>query len=416
MATPARVLAFQVLRDADRGPGTLADRLARPDVAGLDPRDRGFLHELVLGTLRRRGALDHALAPLLDRPLERVDADLVWALRLGAHQLLHLRVPARAAVDEAVELARSTRPRGAGFVNAVLRRLAREGPPQEPGEPLAWLTSAGSLPDWIARRWLARFGPKGAIERARRAQLEPAAVFRLNPRVPDALERATAAGLEARPLDLPGAFLAGAGRPADLHAQGILYLQDEHAQRIGRLAAGPGRTLDACAAPGGKATLIADLVHATGGRVVAAEASRARLATLARLAALWGCPNLAIVGADARRPPFSASRFEQVLLDAPCSGLGTLARNPDLRWRVREGDLASHAARQRDLLAAVAPLVRPGGRLVYATCSSEPEENAAVVTGFLEAHAGFTRLPLPSEAATLETGDAGFFAAVLGRG
>jgi 16S rRNA (cytosine967-C5)-methyltransferase len=414
VATPARALALRVLCDAERGPGTLSDRLARPDVGGLDPRERGFLHALVLGTLRNRGAIDHALRPLLDRPLERVDREILQVLRLGAHQLLHLRVPARAAVDESVGLARARAPRGAGFVNAVLRRLAREGPPPEPADPQEWLVSAGSLPAWLAERWLRRLGAHGARELARRGLEEPPAVFRLNPRIPDALERAREAGLQPHALDCPGAFRAEAGRPADLHAAGVLYLQDELAQRIGLVTAGPGRTLDACAAPGGKAMLIADAVLADGGKLVAAEASQPRLATLSRLAALWGCPNLAVVGADAARPPFPAPSFDQVLLDAPCSGLGTIARNPDLRWRVREADLAAHGRRQLSLLSALAPLVRPGGRLVYATCSTEPEENADVVAAFLARDGSFRLEPAPPLASGLD-GSAGFFASVLRR-
>ncbi len=420
MSTPARAIALRVLSDVERGPGTLADRLARADVADLPPRERAFLHELVLGTLRRRGAIDHALGRLLDRPLDRVDPRLRAVLRLGAHQLLHLRVPARAAVHESVALARSVSPRGAGFVNAVLRRLAREGPPPEPDperDPLAWLTTSGSLPEWLAERWLARFGPSGAVSRARGASVEPPAVFRLNRRHPDALQRIVAAGCEARPAATPGAWIADGGRPADLHAAGVLYLQDESAQRVAALACGPGRTLDACAAPGGKALLLADWLEERGetGFVVAVEASRRRLETLARLARTWGSPGLHLVRGDAERPSFASMAFDQILLDAPCSGLGTLARHPDLRWRVHGPDLASHAARQRRLLDALAPLLRVGGRIVYATCSSEPEENDQVVAAFLAARRDYRLEALPAAAADLATGEAGFFAAVLRR-
>ncbi|HET7295088.1 MAG TPA: transcription antitermination factor NusB [Vicinamibacteria bacterium] len=421
MPSPARALALRVLRDVERGPGTLADRLAHGDVATLEPRERAFLHELLLGTLRRRGAIDHALAPLLDRPLAQVGAEVRAVLRLGAHQILHLRVPARAAVHEAVAMARAVAPRATGFVNAVLRRLAREGAPDEPDparEPLAWLTSAGSLPDWLARRWLSRLGAEAAVARARAALEEPPAVFRLNPRRPDALARVLAAGLEPRPAPrAPGAWIATAGHPASLHAEGLLYLQDEAAQQVAALACGPGLTLDACAAPGGKTLLIADKLAELrqAGLVVAAEASARRLATMVRLVHRWGAHEVRIVHADGERPPFGASRFERMLLDAPCSGLGTLARHPDLRWRVTEADLAAHAARQRRLLDALAPLTRPGGQLVYATCSSEAEENRDVVRGFLADRGGFVEEPLPRDASNLATGDEGFFAAILRR-
>jgi 16S rRNA (cytosine967-C5)-methyltransferase len=300
----------------------------------------------------------------------------------------------------------------------VLRRLAREGPPPVPdatADPLGWLTTAGSLPEWIARRWLSRLGPDGALARARQALDEPPCVLRLNPRVPDALEQLRQAGYHPTPLTLPGAFLVRGGRPADLHAAGVVYIQDEAAQAIGQLAAGPGLTLDACAAPGGKALLIADQV-ASRGHVIAAEASLRRLRTLSRLAGAWRASNLSLVGADALQPPFEPARFEQLLLDAPCSGLGTLAQNPDLRWRVTLRDLDRHAQRQRRLLAAAAELVRPGGRLIYATCSTESEENEAVVSDFLVSRPHqFAAENLPRWAARLATGSSGYFAAVLRR-
>ena len=166
---------------------TVAEALATRDAEALPARDRALLHELVLGTLRRRGALDHALAKHLDRPIARVDPPLLRALRLGAHQVLNLRVPDRAAVAESVDLARAANPRGAGFVNAVLRGLAREGAPDPPDpttDPKGWLTTAGSLPEWLAERWIANLGPAAAVARAR-AQLDaPPTAFRLNPRVP----------------------------------------------------------------------------------------------------------------------------------------------------------------------------------------------------------------------------------------
>src|SRR5687767_12346448 len=179
MPTPARRLAFRILGEVERAGPTLGDRLAAPDVLALDTRERAFLHELLLGTLRRRGEIDHALAARLDRPLARLEAPVLAALRLGAYQVLRLRVPDRAAVSESVELARSASPRAAGFVNAVLRTLSREGAPPLPDagqDPLAWLTTGGSLPRWLAERWLARLGAERAVRRAR-ALLDPPPVF-----------------------------------------------------------------------------------------------------------------------------------------------------------------------------------------------------------------------------------------------
>jgi 16S rRNA (cytosine967-C5)-methyltransferase len=428
VATSARHLAHGVLLQVERGRSTLAELLAAPDIERLDPRERAFLHELVLGSLRHRGALDHALAQLSDRPLDRLDPGVLAALRLGAYQVLRLRVPARAAVSEAVELARQAQPRASGFVNAVLRRLVREGPPSVPNpesDPLGWLTTEGSLPQWLAARWLSRFGSAAAVARARAFLEPPPTVFRLNPRIPDALDRARQAGLEPQGLLVPGAFEAAAGRATELAGAGVLYLQDQGSQLVGHLAAASGRILDACAAPGGKTTLLADAVPRPG-LVVAAEASPRRLQTLAALVRRWGSPGVCCVGADGTRPPFHGATFDAVLLDAPCTGLGTLARHPDIRWRVGPEDLTRHAQRQRALLDSLAELVAPGGRLVYSTCSAEPEESEDVVRPFLNSHAAFTTAAPPDWATPFrdgpflrtqperDHGDA-FFAALLQR-
>ncbi len=404
MPASARAVALQTLARARRTP--LADALAVPSAEALDVRDRDLLHELVLGTLRRRGWLDHILAGLSSWPLDRLTPGVLDALRLGAYQLLFLRVPPHAAVSESVELARTVEPRSAGFANAVLRRLEREGPPGEPdpvADPRGWLTSAGSLPVWLAERWCAWLGPGPAVARAR-AMLEPPPTHvRLNPRVADAEAQLAAAGVRLRPTAVPGAFEAEGGRLGPFAERGVLYVQDAGSQLVASLAASEGLVLDACAAPGGKALLLAD----QGGpqtRVIAADAALRRLATLVRLRSRWGATNVSPLAADALCPPF-ASAFDAVLLDAPCTGLGTLARNPDIRWRLRPRDIIRHAQRQRALLDVVASLVRPGGRLVYATCSVEPEENEDVAGPFLAAHPEFENDELPSWADPFRVGD-----------
>jgi 16S rRNA (cytosine967-C5)-methyltransferase len=278
VASPARALAVRILLGIEGG-GTLSDLLAAPEVEGLSPRDRALLHELVLGILRHRGAVDWALAAVVDRPLGDLDRPTLTALRLGAYQLLRMRVPAHAAVSEAVGLAREARSRGAGLVNAALRRLVREGPPPFPdptANPAGWLGSEGSLPEWLAARWLRRLGPEAAVARARAFLAVPPASFRLNPRVEDALRRAEEAGLAPQALAVPGAFRATAGRAAELASAGVIYLQDAGSQMAAHLAARPGRLLDACAAPGGKALAMADLAGGPG-PVVALEASPRRL-------------------------------------------------------------------------------------------------------------------------------------------
>jgi 16S rRNA (cytosine967-C5)-methyltransferase len=397
VAASARAVALETLGRLRAARLTVAEVLAAPAAEALDERDRGLLHELVLGTLRRRGWLDHVLSRLSNRPLDRLTPGVLDALRLGAYQLLYLRVAAHAAVSESVELARAVEPRSAGFANALLRRLQREGPPPEPdpvADPLAWLATAGSLPLWLADRWYRQLGPQAAVARARSLLDAPRTYFRVNPRVSDAAARLATAGVEARETVIPGALERVDGRLSPLASEGVLYVQDAGSQMVAHLAARRGLVLDACAAPGGKALLMADL-GGPGTRVIAAEASRTRLATLARLRARWGATNVSVLGADALHPPF-APAFDSVLLDAPCTGLGTLARNPDARWRLAPADVERHARRQRALLESVATLVRPGGRLVYATCSIEPEENEGVVAPFLESHPAFACDPLPA--------------------
>jgi len=425
VASLARRLALDALLQVDRGGVILGNVLASPSIAGLAPRDRGLLHELVLGTLRRRGWLDHALRPLVTRPLERLDRRTRAVLRLGAYQILATRVPDRAAVSESVDLLR--RSRTSGLANAVLRRLTREGPPSDPDEtadPLGWLTTAGSLPAWLAERWLERLGAPTAVARAKALLTPPTTTFRTNPRALEVWQRLTDAGVVYRSSAVPEAFQVESGSTTELAARATIAIQDLGSQLVGHLAAVPGLVLDACSAPGGKAALMADLLGG-GGRVVAVESSRPRLATLAARIRGWGCPNVLCIRADAARPPVRPV-FDGVLLDAPCSGLGTLARQPDIRWRVTPGDLERHSRRQADFLRSLADLVKPGGRLVYSTCSLEPEENEGVIEPFLASHADFGPAPLPAWASpfvdgrfvrTLPERDHadGFFVAVLQR-
>ncbi len=405
MPSPARQQTLLVLGRISHRGGTLAEALASPAVARLDERERAFLHELVLGTLRRRGWLDHVLSQLLHEPLGHVAPAVLDALRLGAYQLLFTRVPAHAVVSESVDLARGAEPRAAGLANAVLRRLQREGPPPEPdaiADPLAWLTSFGSLPRWLAERWTSRLGTGLAVARARALLETPPVYFRTNPRQGDAAARLAEAGVAAQPAFVPGSLTLLEGRLSPLLDSGAAYAQDVGSQLVGALAAAEGSVLDACAAPGGKSLLMADLGRGRT-RVVAAESSPRRARTLEGLRRRWGASEVQVVVADGLRPPF-VRPFDAVLLDAPCSGLGTLARHPDIRWRCPPDEPDRQSRRQRALLESLAPLVREGGRLVYATCSIEPEENERVVEPFLAAHAEFETEELPQWAERFQRG------------
>jgi 16S rRNA (cytosine967-C5)-methyltransferase len=313
------------------------------DRSGLAPADRRFVTDLVYGTTRMRRACDFLADRFLARP---VDGRVRNALRLGAYQLVFAGVPAHAAVGETVAVA----PRPArGLVNAVLRRVAES--------PVTWPDEATrlSVPDWIAARLAADLGPERA-----------------------------------------GAALAAMNEPAAAVERADGYVQDPASQRVAAaVGAGPGeRVLDLCAAPGGKATALAG----AGALVVAADIRPRRAGLVAANAARTGVADrVAVVAADGTRPPWRAGAFDRVLVDAPCSGLGTLRRRPDLRWRVDAAAVDRLVGLQRALLAAAADLVRPGGTLVYSVCTLTAAESTGVDAWLAEARPDLVPEPPPGD-------------------
>ena len=414
MTAPARGAAHRVLRDVHGGRADLATAQARATGALADPRDRALAVEIAVGVQRWRARLDHLLAQVSARPLQRVDPVILDILRASAHQILHLeRVPHHAVVDDAVALARRVRKRSAaGFVNAVLRALTSRPPldslPARPdtapgaGEPdrepaLAYLSISQSHPRWLVERWLDRYG-FAAADRWTSFNNSPAPVtLRVNT-IKTSVRNLTEQ-LESRGVEVtagrwsPHTLVVRRGNPltTDLAGRGLFLAQDEASQLVAEVvAAQPGqRVLDACAAPGGKTVAIAGGMS-NRGLILAADLRPARVALLARTLAACGCRCARVVRLDARRAlPFRAD-FDHVLVDAPCSGLGTLRRDPDIRWRCAPDDLPDLAANQAALLRSAAAVVAPGGRLIYATCSSEPEENQLVVDELLAGGAPFT--------------------------
>jgi 16S rRNA (cytosine967-C5)-methyltransferase len=366
----------------------------------LDARDRGFATELAYGTLRWRGHLDFLLASALDRPLERIDPRLRNVLRLGAYQLAFCdRVPDAAAVSESVRLARGVGlARAAGLVNATLRRLAREreriAPPSLAADPVGHLVDALSLPRWLAERWIEAFGAEQAAALAAASNAPPPRSVRAN-RLRATRDALLAELRERFPDARPCRFAPDAialGRRGDPTADaafrdGRMTVQDEASQLVVELLdPQPGeRVLDACAAPGTKTTAIAERVG-SGGLVVALDRHPRRLALVARDAARLGLATIRSVAADATEAgaaALGAARFDRILVDAPCSGLGTLRRNPDARWRIQPAAIAELAALQRAIAAAVLPRLRPGGTLVYSTCTLTTEENEDVIASLL---------------------------------
>ncbi|HWO71498.1 MAG TPA: transcription antitermination factor NusB [Actinomycetota bacterium] len=353
--------------------------------SGLDERDRHLAAELAFGTIRRLLSLDRAIAARSSRPLDRITPRALHLLRLGAYQLLHLRVPPHAAVAETVALAG---PRERGFVNAVLRAIAADPPPPPAGSSDEDVAARTGLAAWAVGE-LRRLLPPEEVEPAAAAIAGRGPLtLRPNPcrTTPEALEAALrAAGHEPRRGGLlPDALLLDGGRPEELpgFAEGWFVVQDQASGFVAdALEARAGeRVLDACAAPGGKAVLLACRVS-PGGRLVAADVSPKRTALVRRAAARLGVRVL-VLAQDARRPALREG-FDRALVDAPCSGIGAARRRPELLWRPRREELSGLARLQVAIAEAVAGLLRPGGRLVYSVCTFPRAETDAACDALL---------------------------------
>ena len=393
--SPARKAAFGILLAVERGKAHSDDLLRREEVNALASADRNLTTTLVLGVLRWQIRLDEQLKGLLKRPGSKLEPEVRIALRLGAYQLLFLdRIPAHAAIDESVDLAKQSGHRfAAGMVNAVLRKLrSGEGPAAarfgSSEETPAGLAMAQAHPAWMVERWCNFYGFEAARAICRHGQSQP--VLTLRVQGPAVEAELTHAGIQLE----PGALLAAArtvvsGDVAATAAvrEGRARIQDEGSQLIAELAACPGENLnqkvksivDTCAAPGGKTLILAE--RNPGAQIVACESSPQRLAQLRkRLAAYAGRVECRLADATALK---EEPAFDVALVDAPCSGTGTLGRNPEIRRRLRLEDLPRQAERQRAILNAALRAVRRGGRVVYSTCSLEPEENEQVVAAVL---------------------------------
>ena len=419
MTAPARVAAFHALRAVTALREDLPAALVRARSRLTDERDRGLAVEIVTGTLRWQRQADHLIAHFARRPIARLDADVLDILRLSIYQVLHLdRVPAAAVVDDAVDLTRGARKQSAtGFVNAVLRSVLRGRtrlplPPRpadadDEAAAIAYLGITHSHPDWLVRRWLSRHGFESA-ERWVQFNNAPAPLTLRANRLRidrDALQGTLARDdVETEPAaHAPDGLLVTAGNPLRGPADGSFFVQDEASQLVAlTLGAAPGEhVLDLCASPGGKTTALAAAMS-DAGLLVACDVRERRLRLLRETVRTSGAQRIRIVHVAAGGPLPFAARFDRVLVDAPCSGLGTIRRDPDIRWRRTEDELAAFALRQGQLLQPAADVVRPGGRLVYATCSSEPDENEAVVERFLAERPEFEPADLRGESAALD--------------
>jgi 16S rRNA (cytosine967-C5)-methyltransferase len=404
----AREAAFAVLLRAEAADAFVSVLLYRTlERAALSPVDRALATAISLGVLRHRARLDHALAPVLRRPLESLPPAIRTVLRMGAFQLLELdRIPDAAAVSESVTLAARHGHRGtARLVNAVLRRLAAAGapPPPDPrADPAGHLVVTCSHPRWLVERWVACWGleeatalaaanlrPAPSVLRANRLRTTPEALL-------DALHRR---GVQAGPGLVPDAIRVRGTltERLPLFEEGLFAVQDEGSMLVTLAVAPEARmtVIDACAGAGGKTTHLAALMGNTG-RVLACDVHPRKLQALARRCAAMGATQVEAYHQDGRdlgrRFPGLA---HAVLVDAPCTGLGTIRRRPEIKWRVDAEALARCATLQTALLAGAAGAVRPGGALVYSVCSLEPEEGPQVVRAFLASHPAFALVPMP---------------------
>jgi len=377
--SPSRTAAFDILMRVEQG--AFADELLHSErLDKLSAGDRALCTQIVMGVLRWRSQLDEMIGLWSKTPPPKLDLEVATALRMGAYQLVHLeRIPAHAAVDQTVELVkRAGRRFSAPMVNAVMRKIAdtKPGPPSAAGEesPLELMAAASAHPLWLLQRWETEYGLDAARQIADYDQQVPVPALRL-------CDAAAENDLRREGIDLaPGVLVARARRvlsgdvtKTHTFADARAYLQDEASQLVALLVGHGARILDCCAAPGGKASVIAE--RNPSSLVVAAELYPAR-ARLARR--LMRARNVLVIAADAQALPLMPN-FDRVLADVPCSGTGTLARNPQIKWRLQARELSDLHRRQVAILRAALGCLAPSGRVMYSTCSLEREENEDVV-------------------------------------
>jgi 16S rRNA (cytosine967-C5)-methyltransferase len=403
--SPARAAAFDVLLRVERESSYASELLHSKTYSTLTPVDHSLTTELVMGVLRWQSLLDFKISESSSQPLSRLDPEVLTALRLAVYQLRWLsRIPARAAINESVELVKRARKRSAApFVNAVLRKIVRGlAPNLNPAPSVIDVASAETLatssahPPWLVERWTQAYGLEAATRICTHNQSVPVTAIRIrHPEAHNQIEdQIHGEGIELA----PGAFLASARqvRHGDItqtsaFRAGLCVIQDEASQLVAALVGRGSRVLDCCAAPGGKTLAIADRNRHAAIAAVEFHPHRARL--LRRLVrahdpAQAGAGHIHVVAADARALPFSTN-FDHVLADVPCSGTGTISRNPEIKWRLTPDDLLDLQARQIVILRAAIAQVVAGGRVIYSTCSLEREENEDVVERALAESSAF---------------------------
>jgi len=388
--SPARKAAFDILLTLDRGQAHSDDLLRGKGVSALSLQDRNLVTALVLGVVRWQLELDERLRPLLKRPNVKLDAEVRIALRLGAFQLLHLdRIPPSAAIDQSVELTKQSGHRFASaMVNAVLRRVAKQSGEEARPDGSRDLRA---YPAWMRERWQSFFGEAATFSICAHGQLQPNLAIRMQS--PDVEEELARAGVRwSSGSLLTGARIADSGDITATAAfrDGRVRIQDEGSQLVAEIAGQGRQILDCCAAPGGKTLILAE--RNPQARIFALEASPQRLEALCtRMAPLANRVECRLTDA---RYLHDESAYDLVLADVPCSGTGTLGRNPEIRHRLQLDDFARQAERQIAILSNALRAAQTGGRVVYSTCSLEPEENEQVIAATLMRHSAARVIPL----------------------
>ncbi|MDN4073492.1 16S rRNA (cytosine(967)-C(5))-methyltransferase RsmB [Fictibacillus terranigra] len=383
--------------------------------ADLNKKDIGLLTELVYGTLQRKNTLDYLLEPYVAKGLHKLDKWVLVLLRMSLYQMIYLdKIPDHAIINEAVEIAKKRGHKGiSGMVNGVLRKIQREGTADlssisEDGKRLALQYS---MPEWLVKRWIKQYGLENT-EKMSAANLEPAPVTgrvnRMKSNRENVLESLEGEGIEGSNGDLsPDAIKLKKGSlsHSSLFKEGYVTIQDESSMLVAR-ALNPSmneKILDACAAPGGKTTHIAELLNNTG-EVTALDLHPHKVKLIQEQADRLGLTNIKTEALDSRKAGerFSSSSFDRILVDAPCSGFGVIRKKPDIKWSKKEEDIHRIAEIQLQILDKVAELLKPGGTLLYSTCTVDTEENNEIADAFLKHHPDFEwdmtfneRLPEP---------------------
>lgn len=414
VAKDARSIAFQVLSRVEDGAySDLVLDSALDAVPTLDPRERGLATELVYGVLRRRGSLDYILDAYCRQTLSKLEPQALCLLRLGVYQLFYLdKIPQRAAVHSTVELARQMGlERLTGLVNGILRSCLREPErvkwPTQERDPVGWLTHKQSLPAWLATRWLAEFGLEEASALAEAVSQVPPVTVRVNLLKTDResfIQKLAELDVVATPTRFaPEGVVVERGGLRQLSGADLeLYqMQDEASMLIAHLLAPKvgEKILDVCAAPGGKTTHMAALTD-NQAEIVAMDLYLKRLNLVRDSAVRLGCSSITTQAWDMTQSCtlLAGKTFDRVLVDAPCSGLGVLRRNPESRWRRTEADVLRLAKLQGEILTHAAELVSSGGMLLYSLCTTTAEESCEVVARFLEQNSNFIQEDLCTHA------------------